>query len=139
MAITFENVIFDRVLDNINDIIANEFGIQIFYDEHKGNQSFLLQPVSDEILDTLSSGQIREVTISIQYELDLSNKINKNSFKQVMMITERLKRLLFNNNTYSVGGTNQFRNGSVGSVIYEQEDDKIRSTTTFSCQTLELV
>ena len=49
MAITFENVIFDRVLDNINDIIANEFGIQIFYDEHQGNQSFLLQPVSDEI------------------------------------------------------------------------------------------
>ena len=139
MAITFENVIFDRVLDNINDIIANEFGIQIFYDEHKGNQSFLLQPVSDEILDTLSSGQIREVTISIQYELDLSNKINRNSFKQVMMITERLKRLLFNNNTYSVSGTNQFRNGSVESVIYEQEDDKIRSTTTFSCQTLELV
>ena len=139
MAISFENVIFDRVLENVNSIIANEFGIQIFYDEHQGNQSFLLQPVSDEILDTLSSGQIREVTISIQYELDLSNKINKNSFKQVMMITERLKRLLFNNNTYSVSGTNQFRNGSVGSVIYEQEDDKIRSTTTFSCQTLELV
>ncbi len=80
-----------------------------------------------------------KVTISIQYELDLSNKINKNSFKQVMMVTERLKRLLFNNNTYSVSGTNQFRNGSVGSVEYEQEDDKIRSTTTFSCQTLELV
>ena len=139
MAISFENVIFDRVIENINDIIANEFGIQIFYDEHQGNQSFLLQPVSDEILDTLSSGQIREVTISIQYELDLSNKINKNSFKQVMMVTERLKRLLFNNNTYSVSGTNQFRNGSVGSVEYEQEDDIIRSTTTFSCQTLELV
>ena len=139
MAITFENVIFDRVIESINDIIANEFGIQIFYDEHQGNQSFLLQPVSDEILDTLSSGQIREVTISIQYELDLSNKINKNSFKQVMMVTERLKRLLFNNNTYSVSGTNKFRNGNVGSVIYEQEDDKIRSTTTFSCQTLELV
>jgi len=119
MAISFENVIFDRVIENINDIIANEFGIQIFYDEHQGNQSFLLQPVSDEILDTLSSGQIREVTI--------------------MMVTERLKRLLFNNNTYSVSGTNQFRNGSVGSVEYEQEDDKIRSTTTFSCQTLELV
>ena len=79
------------------------------------------------------------MTISIQYELDLSNKINKNSFKQVMMVTERLKRLLFNNNTYSVSGTNQFRNGSVVSVEYEQEDDKIRSTTTFSCQTLELV
>ena len=139
MAITFENVIFDRIIDNINSIIANEFGIQIFYDEHKGNQSFLVQPVSDEIIDTLSHGQIREVAISIQYELDLSNQITKNSFKQVMSVTERLKRLLFNNNTYSVSGTNQFRNGSVGSIEYEQEDDKIRSITTFTCQTLELV
>jgi len=69
----------------------------------------------------------------------LSNNITKNSFKQVMSITERLKRLLFNNNTFSVSGENQFRNGSVGSVEYEQEDDKIRSITTFTCQTLELV
>jgi|TARA_R100000482_G_scaffold46659_1_gene16357 uncharacterized protein YlaN (UPF0358 family) len=139
MAITFENVIFDRVIDNLNSIIANEFGIQIFYDEHQGNQSFLLQPATDEVLDTLSHGQIREVTVNIQYELDLSNNITKNSFKQVMSITERLKRLLFNNNTFSVSGENQFRNGSVGSVEYEQEGDKIRSITTFTCQTLELV
>jgi uncharacterized protein YlaN (UPF0358 family) len=139
MAITFENVIFDRVIDNLNSIIANEFGIQIFYDEHQGNQSFLLQPVTDEVLDTLSHGQIREVTVNIQYELDLSNNITKNSFKQVMSITERLKRLLFNNNTFSLSGENQFRNGSIGSVEYEQEDDKIRSITTFTCQTLELV
>ena len=139
MAITFENVIFDRVIDNLNSIIANEFGIQIFYDEHQGNQSFLLQPATDEVLDTLSHGQIREVTVNIQYELDLSNNITKNSFKQVMSITERLKRVLFNNNTFSVSGKNQFRNGSVGSVEYEQEGDKIRSITTFTCQTLELV
>ena len=139
MAITFENVIFDRVIDNLNSIIANEFGIQIFYDEHQGKQSFILQPATDEVLDTLSHGQIREVTVNIQYELDLSNNITKNSFKQVMSITERLKRLLFNNNTFSVSGENQFRNGSVGSVEYEQEGDKIRSITTFTCQTLELV
>ena len=139
MAITFENVIFDRIINNLNSIIANEFGIQIFYDEHQGNQSFLLQPVSDEIIDTLSHGQIREVTVSIQYELDLSNNITKNSFKQVMSITERLKRLLFNNNTFSVSGVNQFRNGSVESVEYETEDDVMRSNTIFTCQTLELV
>ena len=139
MAITFENVIFDRIINNLNSIIANEFGIQIFYDEHQGNQSFLLQPSSDEIIDTLSHGQIREVTVNIQYELDLSNNITKNSFKQVMSITERLKRLLFNNNTFSVSGVNQFRNGSVESVEYETEDDVMRSNTIFTCQTLELV
>tara|TARA_R100001086_G_scaffold205455_1_gene121292 strand:- start:667 stop:1089 length:423 start_codon:yes stop_codon:yes gene_type:complete len=139
MAISFENVIFERIIESVNTIIADEFSIQIFYDEHQGNQSFLIQPVSDEIVDTLSHGQIREVTINIQYELDLSNKITKNAFKQVMSITERLKRLLFNNNTYSVSGSNQFRNGSVANIAYEQEEDILRSITTFSCQTLELV
>tara|TARA_A100001515_G_scaffold141819_1_gene139339 strand:+ start:2199 stop:2618 length:420 start_codon:yes stop_codon:yes gene_type:complete len=139
MAISFENVIFERIIESVNTIIADEFSIQIFYDEHQGNQSFLIQPVSDEIVDTLSHGQIREVTINIQYELDLSNKITKNAFKQVMSITERLKRLLFNNNTYSVSGSNKFRNGSVDNIAYEQEEDILRSITTFSCQTLELV
>tara|TARA_R100000234_G_scaffold115380_1_gene91319 strand:+ start:603 stop:1022 length:420 start_codon:yes stop_codon:yes gene_type:complete len=139
MAISFENVIFERIIESVNTIIADEFSIQIFYDEHQGNQSFLIQPVSDEIVDTLSHGQIREVTINIQYELDLSNKITKNAFKQVMSITERLKRLLFNNNTYSVSGSNKFRNGSVANIAYEQEEDILRSITTFSCQTLELV
>ena len=139
MAISFENVIFERIIESVNTIIADEFSIQIFYDEHQGNQSFLIQPVSDEIVDTLSHGQIREVTINIQYELDLSNKITKNAFKQVMSITERLKRLLFNNNTYSVSGSNKFRIGSVANIAYEQEEDILRSITTFSCQTLELV
>ena len=54
MAITFNNVIYDRVIDNLHSIIANEFGIQIFYDEHKGNQSFLIEPVSDDLNEQIA-------------------------------------------------------------------------------------
>ena len=49
MAITFENVIYDRVIDALQDLLANEFAIPAYIDEHKGNQSFLLTPASDSI------------------------------------------------------------------------------------------
>jgi uncharacterized membrane-anchored protein YitT (DUF2179 family) len=139
MAITYENVIYDRVIDNIHSLIADEFSIPIYFDEHKDNQSFLITPEGDEEIDTLASGQTRNVTINISYELDGSGNYTKNSIKQITEITERLKRLMFNNNTYYVSGTNMYRNGIVQNIEYEREDDINRSTTTFTCQTMELI
>ena len=49
MAITYENVFYDRVITSFHNLIAEEFKIQIYYDEHKGNQSFLITPISDEL------------------------------------------------------------------------------------------
>ncbi len=40
MPITFTNVIYDRVIDNLHDIIANEFGIQIFMTNTKATKVF---------------------------------------------------------------------------------------------------
>jgi len=139
MAITYENVIYDRVIDSIHSLIANEFSISIYFDEHKDNQSFLITPEGDEEVDTLASGQTRNVTINISYELNGSGNYTKNSIKQITEITERLKRLMFNNNTYYVSGTNMYRNGIVQNIAYEREDDINRSTTTFVCQTMELI
>jgi len=45
MAISYENVIYDRVIESLSSIIANEFSIPINYDAHEGNQSFLITPV----------------------------------------------------------------------------------------------
>ena len=139
MAITYENVIFDRVISSVHSLVADEFNIPIYFDKHSDNQSFLITPSNDEQLDTLANGQLRTNTINISYELDFSGNYTKNNMKQITEITERLKRLLFNNKTYSVSGTNKYRNGLVESIIYEREDDKSRSIITFSCQTMELV
>ena len=49
MAITFENIIYDRVVEALQGLLVNEFTIPVYIDEHKGNQSFLLTPESDNI------------------------------------------------------------------------------------------
>jgi len=142
MAISYENVIYDRVIDSLSSIIANEFSIPIHYDAHEGNQSFLITPVSDELDELLTSGQTRNVEVSISYELSRSGNYTKNSVSQISNIAERLKRLLYNNKVYEVSGNNKYFNGSVESIVYERDEDNdelLRAVTSFTCQTLELV
>ena len=144
MAITFENVIFDRVIDNLNTIIADEFSIPVLFDgtAERGNQSFLVTPTEDELEESLVNGQVRHCTVSINYELTSAGNYTKNSMKQVSAITERLKRLLYNNRNYTVSGTSQFYNGLIDNIVYERDEDDpsiLRSNTSFTCTTMELV
>ena len=142
MAITYENVIFDRVIDSLQTIIADEFNIQVYFDEHEGNQSFLITPAEDELEDSLTSGQIRHYTVSIEYQLQSAGNYTKNSMKQVSAITERMKRLLYNNRNYTVSGTTQIYNGIVESIVYERDEEDqsiLRSNMSFTCATMELV
>ena len=41
MAITFENIIHDRIIDALQGLLVNEFTVPVYVDEHRGNQSFL--------------------------------------------------------------------------------------------------
>ena len=144
MAITYENVIYDRVIDSMNTILADEFNISVVFDEtaDRGNQSFLVTPGEDNQVDTLASGQLRQVTVVINYELKTGGNYTKNSISQVSNLAERLKRLLYNNKNYAVSGTTKYFNGSVESITYERDEDNnelLRAITSFTCQTLELV
>ena len=142
MAITYENVIFDRCLESIHLLIANEFNSPIYFDKHEGNHSFLITPVEDVLEESLASGQIRNATTQISYELKAGGNYTKNSVKQISEITERLKRLLYNNRNYSVSGTIKFYNGLVDEVTYSRDPDYqsiLRSVLSFTCTTMELV
>lgn len=142
MAVTYENVIYDRVIGNLHSIMADEFSIPIYFDAHEGNQSFLITPVSDELEDSLTSGQIRNCEVEISYQLSSSGNYTKNSVKQVSEIAERLKRLLYNNRNYAVSGTTKFYNGIVNQVTYERDEDDdglLRGIVSFTCTTMELV
>ena len=142
MAVTYENVIYDRVINNLHSIVANEFSIPVYFDAHEGNQSFLITPVSDELEESLTSGQIRNCEVEISYQLTSSGNYTKNSVKQVSEIAERLKRLLYNNRNYAVSGTTKFYNGIVSGVTYERDEDDdglLRSILSFTCTTMELV
>ena len=142
MAVSYENVIYDRVINNLHSIMADEFSIPIYFDAHEGNQSFLITPVSDELEDSLTSGQTRNCEVEISYQLTSSGNYTKNSVKQVSEIAERLKRLLYNNRNYAVSGTTKFFNGIVNGINYERDEDNeelLRSVLSFTCTTMELV
>ena len=140
MAITYENVIFDRVIDSLQTIIADEFNIQVYFDEHEGNQSFLITPAEDELEDSLTSGQIRHYTVSIEYQLQSAGNYTKNSMKQVSAITERMKRLIHNNTAYSSSGNYVWHDGRIESTMFSRDEDDpglSRAAMTFICTSTE--
>ena len=142
MAITFNNVIYDRVIDNLHSIIANEFGIQIFHDEHKINQSFLIEPVSDDLNEQIHTGMVRDYTILISYQVDFAGNYTKESFRQVSLVAERMKRLLYNNRNYSESGTRQFYNAVIDSTVYERDEDNpdlLRANMTAVVSAMEII
>ena len=69
MAITFTNISYDNVIDSLNTIISDEFAIPVKYDEHKGNQSFLITPEDDSLDHQTPGMQVREHTVGISYQL----------------------------------------------------------------------
>jgi len=123
MAISYENVIYDRVIDNLSTLIADEFSIPIKYDTHEGNQSFLITPVSDEINELLTTAQVRDYVVNISYQVDLSGNYTKLTLKQVSEIAERVKRLIYNNRNYTISGVRQFNNANVSSIDYSRDED----------------
>ena len=83
MAITFENVHYDRVIDSLNTLLSNEFSIPVRYDEYTLPQSFLLLPQSDDLAEVLTFGQTREYGVLIGYQLKIGGKYGRQNMKQV--------------------------------------------------------
>ena len=139
MAVSFTNVIVDNVIESLHTLIADEFNTLIMYDKHEGNRSFLIQPVSDELVEILASGQTRDYTINISYRVEFSGNYTKTSVKQVSNIAERLKRLLYNNRNYSVSGTTKFYNAVVNNIEYVKEDKALLANSEVTVSVLEAI
>jgi hypothetical protein len=144
MAITYENVIFDRVIDSLHSLLADEFSVPILFDEtdERSNQSFLIRPVSDSLLELLANGQSRQYEIEINYELRLSGNYTKNSYKQLTEIAERMKRLMHNNSSYSPSGSYKWHEGRIQSTSFErdEEDPTVSNVTMqFNCTSTEVL
>lgn len=140
MAITFTNTIYDDVMETLATLINDEFSIRIFYDEHKGAHSFLLIPDSDDLVENLSTGTQRAYSVLINYQLKIGGQYSKNNFKQVSNIMERLKRLIYNNSSYTNGSI--WFDANIDNITYERDDDDLsllRGLATFSCQNIEAI
>ena len=140
MAITFTNIIFDEIIENLAKLINDEFNIPVHYNEHKGVQSFLLTGLSDDFVTIMSTGQQREYNIEISYQLKIGGQYTKNNIKQVSNVMERFKRLVFNNKILSNGS--EWFDAQVSSINYEQnEDDEtlLNGIANFTCQNIEVI
>ena len=136
--ITYTNQIH-TIIDKIASIISTEFtGIPLTFDKHIGNNSILIVPQSDTLIELISTGQVRQYNILISYELTTSGQYSENNFKQISNVTEHIKRLFAPDNNANV--TNLWYDGQIESIEYERElegNDKIRGLLTFNCTHME--
>ena len=141
MAITFENVHHDRVIDSLNTLLSNEFSIPVRYDDYTLPQSFLLLPESDDLVEQLSIGQVREYGVLIGYQLKIGGKYGRQNMKQVSNKAEQVKRLIINNTAYSPSSSYKWHGANITSIEYEKDEDDpslLRALMTFNCIVTEV-
>ena len=144
MAITFENIYKNRVIDNIQKLLKeNLSSIPVLFDQHRGQESFLIVPESDSFVDYASNVHIREFSTSINYQLRKGGEYTKdNQLNRLTMVAEIVKRILFDNRNLESDNVSQWYSGQVSSVEYTRdEDDETISNAiiTFQCNINEVV
>ena len=144
MAITFENIYKNRVIDNIQKLLKeNLSSIPVLYDQHRGQESFLIVPESDSFVDYASNVHIREFSTSINYQLRKGGEYTKdNQLNRLTLVAEIVKRILFDNRNLESDNVSQWYSGQVLSVEYTRdEDDETISNAiiTFQCNINEVV
>ena len=136
---SYANVVYENVIESLQDIINTEFQIPVI-DEHRGNQSFVIDPQEDTLIEMISSGQSRNYEVDIVYTL-----IKGGGFitvkTQLTSTAEHLKRLIHNNTSYSPSGVYKYHDGRIETVTYEQDEDDLdlwRANLSFNCTVTEI-
>jgi len=140
--ITFENIFKNRVIDNIQKLIKQSIpGVPLFYDEHKGQESFLIRPVSDSFVDYASNAHIRQYEVEISFQIHSGSEFTRDKdIQRLTDIAELLKRIFFDNRDLEALGITEWYNGKVSSVIYERDSDDTeleRCILNFECNVNE--
>jgi len=140
--ITFENIFKNRVIDNIQKLIKQSIpGVPLFYDEHKGQESFLIRPVSDNFVDYASNAHIRQYEVEISFQIHSGSEFTRDKdIQRLTDIAELLKRIFFDNRDLEALGITEWYNGKVSSVIYERDSDDTeleRCILNFECNVNE--
>jgi hypothetical protein len=139
MSLTYTNQI-KLVLDGIEKLIEDEFDIPVM-DIHKGNESFVINPIEDTLEEMLSTAHIRNYDFSIIYTM-VQGEVFVQIKDHLTNRAERLKRLLFNNTVYDDGADRIWYDGQVPSIIYSQSEDDPSmwiAEILFSCSTMEII
>ena len=108
MAITFENVFKDKILDTIRTFLNTEFAgtISVYTGNFKnmGNQSIRLTPVGNDLTQTLVPGEIRDYIVDIGYYFK-EKALKRDVWEHILRMVSRIENLFDDNrsNTYFNG------------------------------------
>ena len=108
MAITFENVFKDKILDTIRTFLNTEFAgtISVYTGNFKnmGNQSIRLTPVGNDLTQKLSTGEIRDYIVDIGYYFK-EKALKRDAWEHILRMVSRIENLFDDNqnNTYFNG------------------------------------
>jgi len=108
MVISFENVFKDKILDTIRSFLNTEFAgaIPVYTGNFKnmGSQSIRLTPVGNDLVENLSTGEIREYIVQVAYYFK-EKSVKRDTWEHILRQISRMENL-FNdnlNNTYFNG------------------------------------
>ena len=108
MAITFENVFKDKILDTIRTFLNTEFAgtISVYTGNFKnmGNQSIRLTPVGNDLTQTLVPGEIRDYIVDVGYYFK-EKALKRDAWEHILRMVSRIENLFDDNrsNTYFNG------------------------------------
>ena len=128
------------VMDGVEKLIEDEFNIPVI-DKHIGNESIVITPGEDALIDHLSFGMVRDYSLEIVYTMSSGGGF-KRIKDHLTNRAERIKNLLFNNSNYSPSGTYKWHDGRSESISYEQSEDDPdlwMATISFICTVIEAV
>ncbi len=107
----------------------------------RGTNWFNLRPLSDEVVEDLASGHIRNYEVNIQYYRVVSGQHRRDThIDSVSAIMERVKRLIRNNTSHETF----FFNGQLSNINYQADPGDVSSDVllveaTFNANVLEVV
>ena len=142
--VEFNNVFKDKVLDNIQKLIKQTIpSVPLSYDEHRGQESFLIRPISDTFVDFASNTHIRTFTTTISFEIHTGTESTRDKdIKRLTDIAELLKRIFFNNRDLEALGISQWYNARIVDVVYErdaEDRERERCVLTLECNVNEVI
>ena len=142
MAISYTNIINDKVLEPIRLFIRTEFPAMAVYIggfyEKRGNVSVRIECLNQDINSLGSSGYENEYTVGVTYYLLASNFAHKTVMDKMYTDVSRLEQLLFNKkDQVSRSSDGAYYGGTVTSIAYNQKTAEEEEVDGLLCAKLE--
>jgi len=119
------NVFQEKIIDTIGTFLNNEFAgtmaVYTGYFKNMGNQSIRLTPIGNELVDKLSTGEIREYALEIAYSFK-EKAIKRDTWEHILRQVSRIESL------FSDNLNNTYFNGRLDSMVINDKTEEEKET-----------